>query len=118
MSLIEDLFNNGSPRGTAPMNDDQAEKAYPLLYELMNQRELKDGTPRTPPTVLISRIPGGIKITIQEHDFQCQKVAVSRTLAGLWKALERALGDPEVPWEPYKSRRDSEYRKKHGKKKD
>src|SRR3954452_3268384 len=75
LSLIEDLFGNGVHKGVAPLNDDQAEKAYPLLYELLNQREYKDGTPRCPPTVVIRRIPGAVEIVLQDHDFQVSKQA-------------------------------------------
>jgi hypothetical protein len=117
MSLIEDLFNNGQPRGCAGMNDEQAEKAYPLLMEMLNQREYKNGIVRTPPTIMIRRVPGAIEVVIQDHDFLVQKVATSRSMAGAWKALERALGDPECAWRPYKSRMDSELRRKEGKKK-
>lgn len=117
MSLIEDLFGNGVHKGVAPLNDDQAEKAYPLLYELLNQREYKDGTPRCPPTVVIRRIPGAVEIVLQDHDFQVSKQASCKTLAGIWKALERALGDPEVPWREYKSRIPTPLKKKRESKK-
>lgn len=117
MSFIEDLFANGRPAGCAPMNDDQAEKSYPLLYEALNQRAYADGTPVTSPTVVIRRIPGGIEIVLQCHDFDMQKVATAKRLADCWRALEKALGDPESPWKQYSSKLPSELKKKAAKKK-
>jgi hypothetical protein len=116
MSLIEELFGNGRHPGIAPLNDEQGEKSYPLLFEMLNQREYKDGTTRCPPTILIRRVAGALEIVLRDDDFCVQKVATSKTWAGLGKALERALGDPESPWREYKSRVPTPLKKGKGKK--
>ena len=104
MALLDDLFGNHVQPGVAPLNDEAAEKKFPILYDLLNRRTYSDGTARCPPTLVIRRVAGAVEVVLQEHDFLQQKVASSKTLEGVFKALEKALSDPEVPWREYKSK--------------
>lgn len=116
MSLSDDLFSASPEKGVAPMSDEPAEKKFPLLYDLLNKRTYADGTARCPPTLVIRRVAGAVEIVLQEHDFLMQKSASSKSLEGVFKALEKALSDTEVPWREYKSKVPTPLKKKREKK--
>jgi hypothetical protein len=117
MSLIDDLAANNGKRMMTPPTDERLEKGCPLLWSMLVQAEFADGTQRVMPDIIIRRVTGGYEVTLRDHDFCLQKTAMTRTMDGAFKALEKSLADPEAPWKPYASQVPSEYRKKHEKKK-
>lgn len=87
-----------------PPDDDQVEKQYPLLWGLITQDSYRDGTVRVLPTIKVERIPGGYRVTLQDHASHLQIAAMSCTLDGIARALESAMRQPEPEWRLYKSK--------------
>jgi hypothetical protein len=109
MAKIDDLARQLAEGRCAPPDDEDVEKACPFLWEILTNDRWGDGKERMLPTIRVERCSGGYKITLQD-DSLCQQ---KRTFAPKWSeipsAIERALLDPEKPWEPYRS-----YRNKQG----
>jgi hypothetical protein len=87
----------------APPPLDQLESSCEFLWTLLTQDTWKDGSKRELSTVVIDRVPGGYRVTLQDHALWVQKRALALTWAEIPNAIEKALCDTNVPWEPYRS---------------
>lgn len=102
-SIVDTLRGReGAGRIVAP-NDDETERQWPWLWELLTVDRYRDKTTRHLPELLIRRVSGAYEVTLRDHASRQQKTAYALTLAGLWESLEAALVDPTRPWKPYDS---------------
>lgn len=94
--------------GVTPPDDPTIERQCPLLWGLLTQDEWKGGGKRELPTLKIERTGGGYVVQLQDHATRQAVHAVSRTLQGLWRALEACLRDPNTVWRDFASFKVSE----------
>lgn len=109
MSVLEQLAKLVSEKRIAAPDDEELAGACPHLWELLTADQYADGRARLLPIVMIERISGGFRVTYKDESLLISKRATALSWHGIALALEKALADPEVPWESYKS-----YRNKQG----
>lgn len=105
MDKLETLLAEAGNGRVAPPALDELETLCPFLWQLLTQDQWADGRSRELSTIQIDRVPGGYKITLQDHALWLKKSCMAVNWAEIPQALDRALNDPGVPWEHYKSYR-------------
>jgi hypothetical protein len=109
MSRLDDLAQKIGGGGVAPPQEEALFETCPFLWEMLTMDKWADGSERLLPEMVISRVPGGYKITLKDDSLCIRKSVVAPTIEALWKALEDAIVRDDVPWENFKS-----YRNKKG----
>jgi len=109
MGKLEELAAAVRDRMVLPPDDPAVETECPFLWEMLTKAKWGDDTERILPRLVIERTPGGYKVILQDDSLCIRKEAYAKTLAECPAALEKALNDPELPWETFKS-----YRNKGG----
>jgi len=109
MRLIDELQQMVALKVTTPPNDPDVEEAAPNLWQMLTLDKWADGSDRMLPVIKIERVSGGYRATLQDDALCIKKSCMVAVLADVPKALEKAIVDPELPWENFKS-----YKNKQG----
>lgn len=102
--LAEALISTGRVKTLGVPQDDWTREHCPHLWEMLTLEVLSDQTIRVLPTLLIERVRGGFRVTLQDHASRQAASAEADGLGDLWEALEAALVSPKG-FRSFKSRK-------------
>lgn len=96
------LSKNGSGHrrvaGAVALNDPDAQREFPTLWDHLTQTRWEDGTARIPSTLMIFVADGMVKVMLRDRaEGLCLWVSAPN-LASVWDAIELSLSDPSVEW--------------------
>ena len=93
----EQALGKGIPREET---DPEAVKKYPNLWAGFTRRDLPNGYVREPYQISVKPSLAGCVAVVRDNTLKQSLTVASRTLDGLWAAIEAVLAAPLPPWVP------------------
>jgi len=98
MGLKRPVAAEKTKAGPARPVDEDSELEYTTLYAYLTDDSWEDGQPRQRSTLILFAEDDSFKVCLTDKDSDMTLWASSKTLSGLFGALEARLNDPEAEW--------------------
>jgi hypothetical protein len=100
---LQELINRRLAPGSAQVPDDvEAAKMFPILHQFLTRTDVNGEFAKDPAAVTIRCGLGSWLVELTDPTLEVGLTSVSPTLAGCLDALERALGNPQAAFRPWK----------------
>lgn len=105
MDIIGEVTDRAVTKRTPAPDDPATAEECPGFWQLATTDLRADGQRRFLPEIALIRVSGQWAGTISDVETSQRKAFAVERLEDLARAIETALRDPNVPWVPYKNRK-------------
>ncbi len=104
-SIIAEVTERAVTKRTPAPDDPATAEECPLFWELATTDIRGDGQRRFLPELALVRVSGGWSGKVSDIETSQYKPFMVERLEDLARAVETALRDPNVPWLPFRNRK-------------